>query len=487
MKGVPFDYAKYAACMFLVYVSTLLVYRYFIHTLSHIPGPFLAKFTYLYEWYFDLYLDGQFTFQLEELHRKFGPVVRINPDEAHIYDPDLLESVFNQTNGRVDKPPQVAGAFGPYPATIGTASHELHRLRRSALSPFFSKKSINDLAPVMWKPIHILCERLSLACKENQPVNMKYIFAAVTLDIINAYCFGHEPVNVCKLDFARKDFDDVDSFLKVSLINIHIPWAMRFTYSLPDGLNSILAPAMTNILEFRRGLSRQVEEIRNRKEMIQKVETKRTIFHELLGSKLPVAELTPDRLRDEAFSLVTAGSGTTAYVLRGTAYHVCANPEIRKRLYEELKVAMPEVISETIPSLSKLEQLPYLAAIVQEGLCLCYVIPAGSTVSLTATLTHQNEDIFPEPYTFRPERWLERNQRLDRYLVPFNRGTRSCLGTNLARAEMFLILAAVFRRFDFDVSQVSRERDIDVRHDYILGAQARDSPGLIVLPRNMET
>lgn len=168
---------------------------------------------------------------------------------------------------------------------------------------------------------------------------------------------------------------------------------------------------------------------------------------------------------------------------------------------------MPEVISETIPSLSKLEQLPYLAAIVQEGLRLCnpvthrigrifpersiscqgYVIPAGSTVSMTAMLTHQNEDISPEPYTFRPERWLEKNQRLDRYLVPFNRGTRSCLGTNLARAEMFLILAAVFRRFDFDVSQVSRERDIDVRHDYILGAQARDSPGLIVLPRNMET
>lgn len=59
------------------------------------------------------------------------------------------------------------------------------------------------------------------------------------------------------------------------------------------------------------GLSRQVEEIRNRKEMIQKVETKRTIFHELLDSKLPVGELTPDRLRDEAFSLVTAGSGTT--------------------------------------------------------------------------------------------------------------------------------------------------------------------------------
>jgi hypothetical protein len=51
---------------------------------------------------------------------------------------------------------------------------------------------------------------------------------------------------------------------------------------------------------------------------------------------------------------------------------------------------------------------------------------------------------------------------------------------NLARAELFLILAAVFRQFDFDISAVRRDRDIDVSRDYILGAQARDSPGILV-------
>lgn len=187
-----------------------------------------------------------------------------------------------------------------------------------------------------------------------------------------------------------------------------------------------------------------------------------------------------------------------AVVLRGTAYHVAVNPSIRQRLFDELKAAIPNPSAP--PSLSELEKLPYLNAVVQEGLRLCeavthrigrqfpdktfnchgYVIPAGSTLSMTGYLTHQNEDIYPEPQAFKPERWLEDGKRLERYLVSFNRGPRSCLGINLARAELFLILASVFRRFDFDVSEVSRERDIDSTRDYILGAPSPDSPGILV-------
>lgn len=88
----------------------------------------------------------------------------------------------------------------------------------------------------MWRPIDILLERLHQAAQTGEIVNMKYIYAAVTLDIINAYCFAHEPSSVHQPDFGRKGFDDVDSFLEVSLLNIHIPWVMRFTYSLPVGL-----------------------------------------------------------------------------------------------------------------------------------------------------------------------------------------------------------------------------------------------------------
>lgn len=58
-------------------------------------------------------------------------------------------------------------------------------------------------------------------------------------------------------------------------------------------------------------LSRQVEAIRHGQDKSYEAATHRTVFHELLESKLPPNELKRDRLRDEAFSLITAGSGTT--------------------------------------------------------------------------------------------------------------------------------------------------------------------------------
>ncbi|EDO01120.1 hypothetical protein SS1G_03594 [Sclerotinia sclerotiorum 1980 UF-70] len=427
-------------------------------------------------------------------------ILLINPNEVHIDDPDFFEEMFSQSNGRAQKPLNVAEAFG-------TQDHDHHRIRRAALNPFFSKKSINDLVARIQRPILILCDRLEKATKTGEILNMKYFYAAVTLDIINDYCFSREPDNVLRPDFGRKSFDDVDTFLNISLL---------------DNINKILAPAMADILDFRKvnnealfksvlfnivqDLSRQVETIRDehRKYQIEKV-VDRTVFHELLESKLPPKELERDRLRDEAFSLVTAGSGTTAYVLRGTSYHISANPRISELLHEELKSAIPDPLKPL--SLPELEKLPYLTAVIQEGLrladpvthrigrqypeksfqCNGKTIPAGTIMNMTALLTHQNEKIFPEPEVFKPERWLEtENKRLEHYLVTFNRGTRSCLGINLARAELYLILASVYRQFDFDVSQVIRARDIDVSRDYILGAQARDTPGILVKVRKVD-
>lgn len=54
-----------------------------------------------------------------------GPIIRINPDEIHIDDPDYFEEVFNQMNGRAQKPVQVAEAFGPYPAVSRASQNTL--------------------------------------------------------------------------------------------------------------------------------------------------------------------------------------------------------------------------------------------------------------------------------------------------------------------------------------------------------------------------
>lgn len=143
-------------------------------------------------------------------------------------------------------------------------------------------------------------------------------------------------------------------------------------------------------------------------------------------------------------------------------------PSVLAKLKKELETAIPN--PSTLGALSSLEQLPYLTACVQEGLRLScgvssrlqricpdedlvfpdgkrnWTIPRGTPVSMTGTLIHYDPTVFPDPTAFRPERWLE-NPRLDKYLVAFSRGSRQCIGINLAYAEIYLALAAIFRQY----------------------------------------
>jgi len=67
-------------------------------------------------------------------------------------------------------------------------------------------------------------------------------------------------------------------------------------------------------------------------------------------------------------------------------------------------------------------------------------------------IVHRNPDIFPEPEIFSPERWLQSgSQNLDKYLVAFSRGPRSCLGINLAWCELYLIFGNVFRKIQLEM------------------------------------
>ncbi len=216
-----------------------------------------------------------------------------------------------------------------------------------------------------------------------------------------------------------------------------------------------------------------------------KSESHPTIFHELIHTtELPPEDKTLMHYVEEGQSVVGAAIITTTHYLITTAYHILANPPILAKLKAELEEAMPDG---KLLSWQQLERLPYLTAVVFEGYRISYgvshrlqrvsptepliyndyTIPAGTPVSMTAIFMHENEKYFPDPKAFKPERWLNpgSRDRLEKYLVNFSRGTRGCLGRNLAEAEIYLTLAAVFRRFDLELFGTGRE-DIDVAHDF---------------------
>ena len=185
-----------------------------------------------------------------------------------------------------------------------------------------------------------------------------------------------------------------------------------------------------------------------------------------------------------------------------TTCQLTENPRHRTRLFTELLTAIPD--AKVIPTLQDLEQLPYLTAIILEGLRISHAashrllrsfpdraltygqttIPPGTIVSMSAIHLHEDPIIFPDPLEFKPERWLVHDQqRLRRYLVPFSKGSRACLGMNLAYAELYLSIALIFRRYEFEFCGVVKERDYVVSRDTLVGSVSADSKGVVARVR----
>ncbi|KAL9609720.1 MAG: hypothetical protein Q9167_005528 [Letrouitia subvulpina] len=190
---------------------------------------------------------------------------------------------------------------------------------------------------------------------------------------------------------------------------------------------------MAGLYEMQQGWIRQIEDIRSQPD--EKVDEKTTIFHGLLRSDLPDEEKSTGRLTEEAQLIVFAGTDTT---------------EILRKLKVELETALPN--ADDLPTSAQVEALPWLNAVIQEGLRLHpgsairlqrvsknsdlvysdrrgvdWTVPAGTPVSMTPTLVHSIPEYWENPYEFRPERWIE-NPKLSKYLLSFAKGTRICLG-----------------------------------------------------------
>ena len=225
---------------------------------------------------------------------------------------------------------------------------------------------------------------------------------------------------------------------------------------------------------------------------------KQNIFRELYNGDLPAEEKTLPRLRDEGQTMIAAGQETSSFFLQQASYFILADPAIHARLTAELKDAIPNPAE--IPPLAKLEQLPYLHAVVQEVHRFSHgvvgrlerispdkpiqykdwVIPPGTPVAMTSLLQHRDETKFPDPMKFDPERWLSNSRQLDKCLVPFSKGTRQCLGINLVTAEIYLTLAMVFRRFEMELYETTG-RDAEVVADFFIPFGHEDSKGVRVV------
>ena len=504
--GTKFFTATSAFVVICLYLFCLSFYRVYLSPIAKFPGPKLAAATLWYEFYYDVVLGGQYQFKIKELHKTYGPIIRITPFELHIDDPDFYDEIYvGSSVRRTDKYARSAHAFGGPRAAFGTVDHHEHRMRRAPFGPFFSKKSVTELVPIIQAKIDKLMARLRDSRHTGAPVNLVYAYAALTVDIITEYAFARCFNNLETPNFNPEWHHVIKDVSTLFHVGKQFPFVPSLVQGLPDWVTKALNPKMMIFPYTMRLMRENIEAVRSAQAEREELSDHPTIFSALLNdSGLPPEEKTTERLMDEGLSIVAAGSVTVAHNLTRITFEILTNSDVLTELCSEMAAASSR--SRTPLTLIQLEQLPYLNAVATEGLRIAYgvthrlmrvapdeaikykgwAIPAGTPVGMSSLLMHDNPTIFPEPRNFVPGRWLDPADRRknEKYLVTFSKGTRNCLGLNLAHAEILLTLYALFgpgsvggnmKLFD------TNKDDIEIAHDMFNPFPKESSRGVRVL------
>lgn len=180
--------------------------------------------------------------------------------------------------------------------------------------------------------------------------------------------------------------------------------------------------------------------------------------------------LTDRELRDELMTLVLAGHETTANQLAWAWERLTRNPSAYERLRESVRADQntAQVVEATIAEAMRVRPvIPVTGRRVAAPWRLGpYGVPEGTPVAASILLLHHREDLYPDPFAFRPERWLEGGngsgpsfRKPGTYeWIPFGGGTRRCLGAALAMAEQRVVLEAMGRRLDLVAATPEPER-----------------------------
>ncbi|KAK7060923.1 hypothetical protein VNI00_000656 [Paramarasmius palmivorus] len=398
-----------------------------------------------------------------------GPVVRVGPNELHFSRPDAYNEIY-AIGSKFSKDPATyrpsQGNFVVF--TIHDASEASSR--RGMILPFLSKRAIFDREWIIQREVNNFINTLIYCSSVDIEETARSFMGAV----IPSVCFPdfHSNIPLLSSGLAAAVTDSPKTrfpFLASKYVPSKLLFLLRArrvaSRQAPGHLYSRAKEGEAYAIMAQQALSTPLSEVRD-----SNADFMVNLLARSAGQTVP--EPKSRWLMAESLNLKYAGMDTTStailFIIRG----VLANDGVRIRLADELNGVWSD--PGTTIRFAALEKLSYLTAVIKEGLRLSVgifspmnrvvgpgnamisgdIIPKGvftyqTVVGMAHSMIHLNPDIFPNPYVFRPERWLQEDgQKLDKYLMSFGRGPRSCVGIHMAWCVLYLVTANVFRRLD---------------------------------------
>src|SRR4051794_11826695 len=395
------------------------------------PGPRMPTFMQGIGWW------NRPTAFMERCRAKYGKRFTIRlpgqPPFVMISDPAEIKQVF-QAPPEVLHPGEGARILEP---VVGSYSVILldereHLEQRKLLLPAFHGDSMTKLTGLMEE----LAEREVSSWPTGEPYELHSRFQALTLEIILRAVFGLDAGS--RLEALRDRMTAILEFgTSIASVNERL-WRNFFGFG--PYARFLKARSAADGLGFE-----QIDERR------RSGERRDDILSVLLEARHEDgSEMTRQEIRDELMTALVAGHETTASELAWAFERLAKSPEVVSRLHEEIDAGNGDA---------------YLTATIQEVLRRRPVLPQaeprlvkkpikigdwdyepGVVLGANAWLVHHDPDIYPDPFEFRPERFLDEGPGTYTW-IPFGGGRRRCLGASFAMLEMKVELKAALTRF----------------------------------------
>ncbi|GLB11585.1 hypothetical protein AtubIFM57258_008455 [Aspergillus tubingensis] len=462
----------------------LALKRLYFHPLSRYNGPLLWALTRVP--YMLAFRNGKLAHKIKSFHEVYGETIRVAPNEVSFINPDTVKDIYQRrpSGGGFKSLPKDPIRQAPprpgQPISILDAGDADHTRLRKAYAAAFSSQALSAQEPLVASYVDKMITQMQPQSNlATQSVDLQEWISFCTFDI------------VCKLSFGE-DFGCLDNQryhewvgqlvyslkAKVQLASCRFyPWLFNYLVKrLPKSAGVLMAQHQATTKEKVKRRLQQLESdastgVNDAAGVI------RPDFLAHLVQQQSRREISEGEMVVNAATLIVAGSHTLQTAITGILFHLLRNPTIMDRVTSEVRGAFPSADQINV---STLLRLPVLEAAIKEGIRLTSPVPLGLTRLVPIGGHTINGEYFPEgtvvsymqwaanvspqnytdPQAFHLERWLnsrpsvssppddpfEKDRR--HATQPFLQGPRDCIGQNLARMEIVLILGKILYHFD---------------------------------------
>ncbi|KAJ5328320.1 cytochrome P450 [Penicillium brevicompactum] len=444
--------------------------------LRSIPGPFIARSSCLYRpWKIS---KGDAPDFYRRLHEKYGPIVRTGPNTVDISDPKALSTIYGISSKFLKSP--FYDTFNPVyedeamPSMFSIRDPVQHQALRRPVAQKFSMSSIKTLEPCADECTKIFID--AMTDLEGQCVDLSSWLQWYAFDVIGAITFQR------RFGFMeqRRDVDGMINALDKGLfyggIVSQVPALHNWLLGNRWVAKFVAAQQVIRVADPLRTIVRFTQQCIDDYDQNPSEHAGRPDFLAWLRSEEAKGKPMPNRdMINHLSNNLLAGSDTTAISLRAIIYFLIKNPSAYSKLQQEVDAADKEGRISKYITYAECLDLHYLQAVIKEamrchpavsfplervvpegGASLCNVhFDQGTVVGINPAVMHRDKTIFGvDADVFRPERWTQSSEDcikiMDRHLMTFGYGSRTCIGKNISIMEMGKLIPQIIRHFELE-------------------------------------